>query len=85
MKKRTVCLLCGILLAFLLTPFHFSRYNDGGTVKITALSYSVVMWNKLDVSLNEDGTTSDEFYEKTCVYLFPNNFKKLSELWEIRH
>ena len=85
MKKKVFCIICAILLLVLLVPFNISQYDDGGTVQITSLTYSIVMWNKLDIHLNEDGSTSGGFYENTCIYLFPNNFKKLSELWELRH
>ena len=86
MKKKILCMICAAaILIVLFVPFSVSHYDDGGTVKITSLTYSIVIWNKLDIHLNEDGTTSGGFYENTCVYLFPNNFKRLSELWEIRH
>lgn len=88
MKKKTklICLICAVaLVAVLFVPFHVAHYDDGGTVKVTALTYSVVKWNKLELHLNRDGTTYGGRYENTCVYLFPNNFKSPSELWEIRH
>ena len=96
MKKKTklICALCAVILLFVLTvslltvllvPFNVSQYDDGGTVKITSLTYSVVMWNRLEIRLNEDGSTSGGLYENTCVYFFPDNFKDLSDLWEIRH
>ena len=85
MKKKTVCLICAILFVVMLVPIKISQYDDGGTVKITSLTYSVVMWNKSKIHINEDGTITDGFYESICVYLFPNNFKKLNELWELRH
>ena len=86
MNKRILCLICAAaILAVLFIPFDVAHYDDGGTVKITALTYSVVMWNKLELYLNEDGTTSVGRYESTCIYLFPNNHKNLSELWKIRH
>ena len=85
MIQKVVCLLCAILLVVLLVPFSFSQYDDGGTVKITSLTYTIVIWNKFEITLNEDGTVSDGKHQNTCIYLFPNNFKKLGELWEIRH
>ena len=85
MKKKGICLLCAIMLVVLLVPFNFAQYDDGGTVKITSLTYTIVIWNKLEITLNEDGTISDGKHQNTCIYLFPNNFKKLGELWEIRH
>ena len=85
MKKKVVCLLCAILLIIFVLPFSISQYDDGGTVRITSLTYSIVIWNKFEITLHEDGTVSDGKHQNTCVYLFPNNFKKLDELWEIRH
>ena len=88
MKKtsKILCLICAVvLLAVLFVPFSVAHYDDGGTVKITALTYSVVKWNKLEHYLNEDGTSYGGRHENTCVYLFPNNFKDLDELWDIRH
>jgi hypothetical protein len=86
MKKRICCLICAAaLLVVLFVPFHVSRYDDGGSVKVTALTYSVVKWKRHEIHWNEDGTSYGGFYENTCVYLFPNNFKNLSDLWEIRH
>ena len=85
MIQKVVCLLCAILLVVLLVPFSFSQYDDGGTVKITSLTYTIVIWNRFEITLNEDGTVSDGKHQNTCIYLFPNNFKKLGELWEIRH
>lgn len=79
-KLAIILLLC--LLAVLLIPFHMGRYDDGGTTRLTSLTYTVVNWNRfLDTS--EDGTVP--VHENTCVYLFPHNFKSLSELWEIKH
>ena len=90
MKKtsKIICLICAVvLLAVLFVPFSVNYYEDGGTVKITALTYSVVKWEKLmGGPIGEDGVMLYmETYENTCVYLFPNNFKALDELWVIRH
>ena len=86
MKKKTLCLICAVvLLVVLFLPFRVTRYDDGGSVQITALTYSIVKWNRPELYLNDDGTSRGGRYENTCVYLFPNNFKNLDELWDIRH
>ena len=93
-KAKLICAICAVflvciltvsLLTILLVPFSFNQYDDGGTVKITSLTYSVVMWNRLEIRLNEDGSTSGGRYENTCVYFFPDNFKSLEDLWALRH
>ena len=86
MKKKVISLICvAILLIVLFVPFGRNVYDDGGSVKITALTYSVVKWKKLAHYMNEDGSYSGGFYEKTSIYLFPDNFKDLDDLWNIRH
>lgn len=62
-----------VLLAVLLIPIPSGTYEDGGTREYTALTYKIVDWSKL---------ISDGKYEKTELYLFPNNFKSIDELWE---
>jgi hypothetical protein len=86
MKKKSLCLICAaVLLVVLFLPFRVTRYDDGGSVQITALAYSIVKWNRPELYLNDDGTSRGGRHENTCVYLFPNNLKDLKELWEIRH
>lgn len=77
-RKSKIILAIGILLlaAILFVPFHVSHYDDGGTTQTTALTYSIVHWKKIGEA---------ECYEKTCIYFFPDNFKGIDELWEIRH
>ena len=53
------------------------RYKDGGTKEYKALTYKIVVWNRL---LGEDST-----YHKTSVFWFPNNFKSLDELWVLEY
>lgn len=88
MKKINKRLLSAIialaLVIILFVPFGVTSYDDGGTVKLTALTYSVVKWNRY-VSDHSTGEMTLELYESTCFYLFPHNFKTLDELWEIKH
>ena len=88
MKKRTktLCFICAIiLLAVLFVPFRITHYEDGGTIRYDALTYSVVKWEKLMGYLDENGEAYIEKHENTCFYLFPNNFQDLDDLWDIRH
>ena len=78
-RKSKLIIAIGILLlaAILFTPFVVAHYDDGGTTKTTSLTYSIVHWKR------DNGEA--ECYEKTCIYFFPDNFKDIDELWEIRH
>lgn len=63
-----------MVLAVLLVPVHSGTLNDGGIEVYSALTYKIVDWNRID-----PGTELDE----TRVYVFPNNFKSISQLWEM--
>ena len=63
-----------VLLAVLLVPVS-GVMNDGGTRVYSALTYKVIKWHRL-LGMGED------CYDATRVYIFPNNFKSVSELWE---
>lgn len=78
-KMAIIILVC--LLAMLLIPFQMVHYDDGGTTRLTSLTYSVVNWNRLLPASGDETVV----HESTCVYLFPHNFKSLSDLWEIEH
>ena len=71
-KKILIPILIVALLALLLVPVPTGVYKDGGTREYTALTYKIVDWNRL---------TGDDTYEKTKLYLFPNNFKSIDSLW----
>ena len=73
---------CICLILF--TPFRVSHYDDGGTTTYTALTYTVVKWKRDFPIRTPDGYIGNT-YQNTCVYFFPDNFKSLDKLWEIRH
>jgi len=77
MKRKTLIIIFAVIaLLFILTvPFNTETYKDGGTKAYTSLTYKVVKWNKLY------GAGVDK-YSKTKLYIFPNNFKSIDELWE---
>lgn len=68
----------------LFTPFQVRHYDDGGSTTYTALTYTVVKWKRILPIKTPDGYIGN-IYQNTCVYFFPNNFKSLDELWEIKH
>lgn len=72
-----------VLLAVLLVPVPAGTLDDGGTRVYSAVSYKIVVWNKLIVETNPDGSNSKEGrYHKTSVYWFPENLKSIDALWQ---
>ena len=72
--KKWIPIVIAVLLAILVIPIPIGVYKDGGTREYSALTYKIVVWNRLDA-------VEDNAYHKTRVYLFPNNFKSIDELW----
>ena len=83
-KKLLAVIIVIALIIVLFVPFGYASYDDGGTVRFTSLTYSVVKWNRY-VSDWSSGEMKLDLYQNTCFYLFPDNFRSLDELWEIRH
>ena len=78
----STCVAITLLVLFL--PIPKGTLNDGGTRVYSALTYKIVAWNKIQVELNEDGSGGEtNFYRKTSVYWFPDNYKSIDKLWEI--
>jgi hypothetical protein len=75
MKKKIWIII--VILLVLITPIPGGTYKDGGTKEYKALSYRIVVWNRL---MDVDG-----FYHKTSVYWFPDNFKSIDELWKMEY
>ena len=63
-----------LLIAILVIPIPTGVLQDGGTRIYTALTYKIVVWNRL---------MPDGKYEKTSVYWFPRNFQSIGTLWEV--
>ena len=81
MKKRIIIISVIVLaLLILFLPIPRGTYRDGGTKDYSALTYRIVLWNRLSEQINEDGYDT---YQKTSVFWFPDNFKSIDELWEI--
>lgn len=74
-KKIWIVALIILILLILFIPIPGGQYRDGGTKDYKALTYRVIVWNRL---LAEGFT-----YHKTAVFWFPNNFKSIDELWEL--
>ena len=84
-NKRLLILIIALTLVIVLfVPFGYSSYDDGGTMRFTSLTYTVVKWNRYESDWSS-GEMQLEKYESTCFYVFPDNFKPIDELWEIRH
>lgn len=75
-KKIWIPVVVLVLLAILFVPVPLGTMNDGGTRVYSALTYKIVKWRRL-VGIGR--------YENTSVYVFPNNFKSMSNLWEMEN
>ena len=83
-RKLLTAIIAISLVIVLFVPFGYQTYDDGGTVRLTSLTYTIVIWNRF-VSDWSTGEMQLQKYENTCFYLFPDNFKSLDKLWEIQH
>lgn len=83
-KKLLTLIIALALVIVLFVPFGYASYDDGGTVRFTSLTYTVVKWNRYESDWST-GEMELELYQNTCFYLLPDNFKSLDELWETRH
>ena len=84
-KKKFVLAVMLLVAIVLLLPFSCKVYEDGGTRTYAALTYKIVQWNRLDSVYNQSGNIEYiDVYQETAVYWFPNNFKSIDELWEMK-
>jgi len=84
--KKTVMLALIIVVAILILflPIPLGTYDDGGTKVYSALTYKIVAWHRLQTEYDEEGDISEiNYYQKTSVFFFPDNFKSLGNLWNI--
>ena len=84
MKKKTFEILLIVIIAALVlfVPIPRGPYDDGGTMEYVALTYRIVVWNSYYTKYDENGkAVGIDKYNETSVYLFPDNFKGLTELW----
>ena len=68
-----------VLLAVLFVPIPRGSYDDGGTREWVALTYKIVVWNKI-FDVGEDGPG---LYEKTRIYFGAEKNKSIDELWKL--
>ena len=84
MKKSIIVGVIVVVLLVLFLPIPQGTYDDGGTRDYCALTYRIVIWNKLIAEANEDDSAGEVYtYHKTSVFWIPDNFKGIDELWKI--
>lgn len=82
MKKKLtiVCVVILLIAAVLFLPIPRGTYDDGGTRTYAALTYKIVVWNKL---IAVEGTSEVTTYHKVSVFWFPNNLRSIDKLWQL--
>lgn len=86
--KQSKFVMRAILAALLLFfPVPLAVHDDGGTREYIACIYKIVKWNRLVSVYNHDGIAMEriDVYSNIDIYWFPNNFKSIDELWEMKH
>ena len=84
MKKRIVVIAAIVLLlAVLFVPIPRGTYRDGGTKDYAALTYRIVVWNRLTDEIPTDDADGPGVYHRTSVYWFPDNFRSVDGLWAL--
>lgn len=86
MKKKIIIpiiIVVGIAL-ILFFPIPRGSYDDGGTREYTALTYKIVVWNKIMDVVDEDGNhIPDSRYRNVSVFWYPDSLKRIDELWKM--
>ena len=73
-----------LILLILFLPIPRGTYKDGGTKDYCALTYRIIVWNRLTDDSGRDAFEGElTTYHNTSVFWFPANFKSIDELWEI--
>ena len=85
MKKKVIAIAAAVaILLVLFLPIPRGTCEDGGTRVYSALTYKIVVWNRLVSEAGQDDSSGAvSRYHKTSVFLFPDNFKSIDELWKI--
>ena len=81
--KKAICTALAVLLSVLFIPIPKGTFDDGGTREYAALTYKIVVWNKINITIDENGKIIDDRYHKTSVFWYPDNQKSIDELWQI--
>ena len=83
-KKWMIAGLALIALALVLfLPIPQGVCEDGGTRVYAALTYKIVVWNKIMDEVDENREPVHHFYRRTTVFWYPDNQKKIDALWEL--
>ncbi len=83
MKRKLLLLIIVVVLLVLFFPVSKGTLNDGGTREYQAITYKIVVWNKLLAEPNIDGSAGNvTTYHKTSVYWFADAHKSIDELWK---
>ena len=87
MKKKIIIIVSVVLILLILfLPIPRGTYRDGGTKDYCALTYRIVVWNRLTNDPSRDASVKEIItYHKTSVFWFPKNFKSIDELWEMEY
>lgn len=85
MKKKIIIIASIVLILLILfLPVPRGTYKDGGTKDYSALTYRIVVWNRMTDRPGMDASEGEiAMYHKTSVFWFPDNFKHIDELWKI--
>ena len=84
MKKGIIIGIIVFVILVLFLPIPKGTLQDGGTRDYCALTYRIVVWNKLMVKENDDSSAREAYtYHNTSVFWIPDNFKSIDELWKI--
>ena len=73
-KRKWIFTIVVFLLLICLIPIPVGPSKDGGTREYKALTYKIIVWNRL-------GDVDADTYHKTRLYLIPDNFRSVDELW----
>ena len=83
-KKIVIPILIVIALVLILFfPIPQGSYDDGGTREFSALTYKIVVWNRISIAIDENGQPVNNTYRKTSVFWYPDNQKSIGELWQM--
>ena len=85
MKKKVIAIAAAVvILLILFLPIPRGTCQDGGTREYAALTYKIVVWNRLLSEAGQDGRLpAVSRYHKTSVFWLPDNFRSIDELWKI--
>ena len=84
MKKNVIisAIVIITLALVLFLPIPQGTCGDGGTRVYSALTYKIVVWNKISKNTYVPvGSPSSQIFSKTSVFWYPNNKNSIDDLW----